>query len=275
MTTTDPLEVLDASLRNAIERAAVLLADSSHTVVLSGAGMSKESGIPTFRGDGGLWTVNGEPPLNQFQTFAADPARWWERRIEEAGEPSDFALAIDAAEPNAGHYALAELEAMGIVQHLITQNIDDLHRRAGQRSITEIHGNRHWMRCILCGTRWPKAEFIFDPEDLPPRCEAPMCPGIVKSDTVMFGELIPGEALLRSAGETDRADCFMTIGTSAVVYPAAQYPVEAAQRGVPLIEVNPEETPLSELATVVVRTSSGVALPALITAIRRIHGDAA
>ncbi|MDA1241401.1 MAG: hypothetical protein O2798_11270, partial [Chloroflexi bacterium] len=159
------------------------------------------------------------------------------------------------------------LEAMGIVRHVITQNIDDLHRRAGQRSITEIHGNRHWMRCVLCGTRWPKAEFIIDPDDLPPRCASGGCPGIVKSDTVMFGEPIPGEALLRSAGETDLADCFMTVGTSAVVYPAAQYPMEAAQRGVPLIEVNPEETPLTDLATVVIRATGGIAMPALVAAV--------
>lgn len=271
MAAANPQAGLDDVLRESIARAAILLADSLHVVVLTGAGISKESGIPTFRGDGGLWTIHGEPPLNQFQTFAADPQRWWERRLEEASQPSDFASAIDAAEPNAGHHGLAELEAMGIVRHVITQNIDDLHRRAGQQSITEIHGNRHWMRCILCGARWPKAEFIIDPEDLPPRCASGSCPGVVKSDTVMFGEPIPGDALLRSAGETDEADCFMTVGTSAVVYPAAQYPVEAAQRGVPLIEVNPEETPLSGLATVTIRTTGGVAMPALVAAVRALH----
>src|SRR3546814_4400907 len=97
--------------------------------------MSKESGIPTFRGDGGLWTINGEPPMNQYDTFAMDPKRWWERRIEEEGQPGEFAQAIEAAQPNPGHAGLATLEEMGIVRHLITQNIDDLHRRAGQRSI--------------------------------------------------------------------------------------------------------------------------------------------
>lgn len=265
----------DPALRAAVDEAATLLAASSHTVVLAGAGMSKESGIPTFRGDGGLWTVNGEPPLNQFETFAADPRRWWERRIEESRQPSDFASAIDAAEPNPGHYGLAELEAMGIVGHLITQNIDDLHRRAGQRSITEIHGNRHWMRCMHCGARWPKAEFPIDEQELPPRCASADCSGIVKSDTVMFGEPIPGEALMRSGTETAQADCFMTIGTSAVVYPAAQFPVEAARRGVPLIEVNPEETPLSPLAAIIVRAPSGVALPAIVEAVRAKRGERA
>jgi NAD-dependent deacetylase len=271
----DPTDYLaaidDPALVASINAAADLLAGAGHTVVLAGAGMSKESGIPTFRGDGGLWTVNGEPPLNQFETFATDPRRWWERRIEEssgAEATGGFAASIDAARPNAGHIALAELESIGVVSHLITQNIDDLHRRAGQTSITEIHGNRHWMRCMHCGDRWPKAEFIIDPADLPPRCASPGCGGIVKSDTVMFGEPIPGEALMRCAEETRQADCFMTIGTSAVVYPAAQYPVDAVRRGVPLIEVNPEATPLSEIATVTVRAASGLALPAIVQAVR-------
>lgn len=262
-----------SSFDEAVQRAALLLAGASHTVVLAGAGMSKESGIPTFRGDGGLWTVNGEPPLNQFDTFASDPRRWWERRLQESSDTptGGFAAAVDAAQPNPGHVALAELETMGVVGHLITQNIDDLHRRAGQRSITEIHGNRHWMRCMHCGTRWPKAEFPVDPEDLPPRCASEGCRGIVKSDTVMFGEPIPGEALFRCTEETRRADCFMTIGTSAVVYPAAQYPLDAVRRGVPLIEVNPEETPLSQIALVAVRAPSGEALPAIVEAVRAIR----
>lgn len=269
---TDHLAAIDdPALVASINAAADLLARAARTVVLAGAGMSRESGIPTFRGDGGLWTLNGEPPLNQFETFATDPRRWWERRLEEssgADATGGFAASIDAAQPNAGHVALAELESMGVVSHLITQNIDDLHRRAGQASITEIHGNRHWMRCMHCGSRWPKAEFIVDPADLPPRCASPGCGGIVKSDTVMFGEPIPGEALMRCAEETRRAGCFMTIGTSAVVYPAAQYPADAVQRGVPLIEVNPEATPLSEIATVTVRAPSGLALPAIVQAVR-------
>lgn len=249
-----------------IDAAAALLMRASYTVVLAGAGMSKESGIPTFRGEGGLWTIHGEPPLNQYQTFASDPRRWWERRLEDS--PGDFAGALDSAEPNSGHRALAELEELELVRHLITQNIDDLHRRAGQQAITEIHGNRYWMRCVRCESRWPRREFPIDPDDLPPRCAQGGCGGIVKSDSVMFGEPIPPSALDRCARETRRADCFMTIGTSAVVFPAAQYPIQAAQAGAPLIEVNPEPTPLSDLATVVVRAPSGEALPAIVEAVR-------
>ncbi len=257
-----PPDDLDTS----IEVAATLLAGARHAVALAGAGMSKESGIPTFRGEGGLWTTNGEPPMNQFDGFAADPKRWWERRLAEG--VGAFAASIDSAQPNHGHRALAELEAIGVLGHLITQNIDDLHRRAGQRSITEIHGNRHWMRCLRCGQRWPREEFIVDPEDLPPHCDVEGCGGIVKSDTVMFGEMIPPAALDRCERETALADCFLTVGTSAVVYPAAGYPVAAVRRGIPLIEVNPEPTALSQFASVVVRAPSGEALPALVAAVR-------
>lgn len=253
----------------AIEAAAAILARSRYVVALAGAGMSKESGIPTYRGDGGLWTVNGEPPLNQYQTFTLDPARWWERRLEQLRNPDEFSAAIEAAEPNPGHVALADLESMGVLRHLIAQNIDDLHRRAGQRSLTEIHGNRYWLRCTNCGMRWPRAEFpVTEEDELPPQCDVEGCGGIVKSDTVMFGEPIPVRALLRCEEESAQADCFLAVGTSALVYPAAGFPIEAARSGHPLIEVNPEPTPLTPLAEVVIRAPSGVALPAIVEAVR-------
>ena len=252
----------------AVARAADLLSNARRAVALAGAGMSKESGIPTFRGEGGLWTIRGEPPLNQYDGFRDDPKGWWERRLEQARGNDEFAGALEAAEPNAGHRALAELEQLGIVGHVITQNIDDLHRRAGQRSLTEIHGNRHWMRCVACEIRWPREQFVVDEQDLPPRCAQPGCDGIVKGDTVMFGEPIPPSALARCAEETMRADLFLSIGTSAVVYPAAQYPAIAVQRGLPLIEINPEPTPLTEFADVVLPAASGEVLPQVVQAVR-------
>ena len=254
--------------RDTLARCADLLAQATYAVALAGAGMSKESGIRTFRGEGGLWTEHGEPPLNQYDGFREDPKRWWERRLEQAQSGDDFGSSLDAAQPNAGHLALAELEQIGVLGHLISQNIDDLHRQAGQTSLTEIHGNRHWMRCVGCETRWPRVEFPIDPENLPPRCSQPGCDGIVKGDTVMFGEPIPPSALKRSEEETMRADLFLSIGTSALVYPAAQYPMLAVQRGVPLIEINPEPTPLTEVASEVLRGPSGEVLPALVDAVR-------
>jgi len=256
---------LDTAL---IDRAAQMLTTSEYAVALTGAGVSKESGIPTFRGKDGLWTLRGEPPMDQFQQFRHDPKAWWLRRLEQRETPDDFTLILRTSEPNDAHYALAQLEALGMVQHVITQNVDNLHRRAGQRSITEIHGNVQWMRCLDCHTRWPEDQVDVNLGDLPPRCLILGCHGLIKSDGVMFGEPIPTDALERCYEETTQADLFMLIGTSAVVYPAAHFPQLAYQRGVPLIEVDPEPTALSELATVVLRGPAGEVLPLLVQAVR-------
>lgn len=256
-----------ATLAAGIEDAADLLARARYAIAMTGAGISRESGIPTFRGEDGLWTRRGEPPLNQFDTFLASPETWWARRLAEDAAPDEFAAALAAAEPNPGHLALADLEATGTLRHLITQNVDDLHRRAGHQSITEIHGNLYWMRCLDCHARWPREEVVIDTDRLPPRCPEPGCHGIVKTDGVMFGEPIPPEALRRSDAETRACDLFLVIGTSAVVFPAAQYPIMAARRGVPLVEINPEDTPLTDLATLVLRGPAGTVLPALAAAV--------
>jgi NAD-dependent deacetylase len=255
--------VVDPAL---IEEAAGLIADARHVVALTGAGISKESGIPTFRGKDGLWTINGEPPLNQYETFQQDTKRWWERRLEQQAG-NDFAARLRSAEPNDAHYALARLEAAGHVAHIITQNVDNLHRRAGQRSLTEIHGNSRYLRCIECNTRWPADDFVVNVESLPPHCTEPRCGGVVKGDGVMFGEPIPQDALARCYAETERADCFLLIGTSAVVYPAAMFPQLAARRGVPLIEIDPELTALSELVDIALRGPAGEVLPLLAAAV--------
>lgn len=260
--------VLELDVIDSIDKAATLLRTRPYTVALAGAGISKESGIPTFRGNDGLWTKNGEPPLDQYQRFIDDPHDWWQTRL--ANDKGEFAQTLDSAVPNQGHIALAELETLGILRHLITQNIDDLHRRAGHLSLTEIHGNRLWMRCIECGDRLPQDEFIYDPEQLPPRCTIGDCNGIIKSDTVMFGEPIPRSALMKSQLESTKSEVFMAIGTTALVYPAAAYPVEAIQQNKPLIEVNPEVTQLSEYATIVVRAPSGIALPLIVQRIKEL-----
>ena len=264
--------MVEAELSASIARAADLLAHASHTVVLTGAGISKESGIPTFRGPDGLWTKRGEPPMNGFQLFSADPKGWWQDRVERAARPDEFRDALDAAAPNAGHLALAELERIGAVQHVITQNVDDLHRRAGTQSLSEIHGNTHWMRCVGCHARWSRETYVVDPEQLPPRCLEPGCDAVVKGDGVMFGEPIPPYALERCAAETRRADLFMIIGTTAQVYPAAEYPQLAVRRGVPLIEIDPDPTALTDLATVVLRGPAGELLPRLAEAVRGRRG---
>ncbi len=243
-----------------LREAAALLRRSTHAVALTGAGLSAESGIPTYRGAGGVWTRFGEPTIDGWDLFCADPEAWWKLAMEHDAGSSEFSRALDSAVPNPGHYAMAELEQMGRLAHVITQNIDNLQNVAGSRNLTEIHGNRAKVRCMDCGLR-SRLEAL-DLAVLPPRCLE--CGGVEKNDVVMFGEPIPRDCLEECYRHAFAADLFLTIGTSAVVYPAADFPIMAKRRGVPLIEINPEETALTELADVVVRAPAGVALPALV-----------
>ena len=248
------------SLDQSIVRTVEYIRKSRHVVSLVGAGLSAESGIPTFRGKGGIWTKFGEPTIDGWELFRRDPAAWWENAILAREERSEFSVAIEIAEPNAGHLGMAALEEMGRLSHIITQNIDNLHQKAGSKAITEIHGNRFKVRCMNCGGRDLLSRISL--ESLPPLC--PECGGVLKNDTVMFGEPIPDDALRECYRQAALADLFLVIGTSAVVYPAADFPVMAKRRGVPLIEINPEPTPLSGIADVVVRAPAGVALPRIV-----------
>jgi NAD-dependent deacetylase len=258
-------------LAQQLERAAETVAGASYVIALVGAGLSKESGIPTFRGGDGLWDKYGEPPMNDYQRFMDNPKQWWEERLSASGAYKELMEALAQAKPNPGHYALRDLEEMGFLKHIITQNIDNLHQLAGSTALTEIHGNRTKMRCIQCHRRWPREEFRS--EEVPPRC--PDCGGLVKGDTVMFGEPIPPDALESCYREAQRADCVLLIGTSAVVYPAAEFPVIAYRRGARLVEVNPQETPLSELCVAVLRAPSGQVLPRLVERVKELVGGRA
>lgn len=249
-----------------IAEAAALLRGRRHVVALTGAGLSAESGVPTYRGAGGYSTRFVDPAIDGWDLFCQDPATWWRAVLAPESAESEFAVAIREAEPNAGHLALAEMEAEGLLAHVITQNIDDLHRRAGTRALTEIHGNRLWARCMTCGEREPMARVKLD--RLPPLCKG--CGGILKSDVVMFGEPIPEAALRECYRQAAACDAFIVAGTSAVVYPAADFPVLAKQRGSVLIEVNPEETALTPLADAAVRLPAGLALTRLLEILRTL-----
>ena len=250
----------DPAIDSALRQAAALFRRSQYAVALVGAGLSAESDIPTYRGSGGVYERFSEPTIDGWELFVADPAEWWRQAIAHETSGSPFSQAIDRAVPNPGHYAMADLEHMGRLAHVITQNIDNLHTMAGSRRVTEIHGNRYRVRCIECGARERLETVNLD--RLPPSC--PMCGGLYKNDVVMFGEPIPRDALEECYRQTLAADLFLTVGTSAVVYPAADFPVLAKRRGAPLIEINPEETALSEIADVIIRAPAGVALPALV-----------
>src|ERR671925_1932084 len=154
----------------ALDRAVDLLISSHYVIAMTGAGVSVESGIPPFRGPGGLWTKHGEPPMDVYQRFLADPKGYWEERLKA---PSEIVQALAQAQPNAGHAAMVELERIGILRHLITQNIDNLHRAAGHLRLAEIHGNAQRLPFIGCSQRFAKEAFAIAFADLPPRC--PTC----------------------------------------------------------------------------------------------------
>jgi NAD-dependent deacetylase len=259
----------DLTLEQAAEQAARIIGGARHVVALVGAGLSAESGVPTFRGPDGLWTKHGEPDLRDYDRFVEDPERWWRQRMEPSSRTGELVRALAEAVPNEGHFALREMEEAGWLKHIIIQNIDNLHQIAGSQAITEIHGNRTKLRCMGCGQRWPFEEFSLD--ELPPKC--PDCGNVVKSDTVMFGEPIPPDALRECISQTRSCDCMLLVGTSAVVYPAAGFPIEVKQAGGSLIEVNPNETPLSELSNVVIRAPSGQALPVIVAQLRELAGN--
>ena len=252
-------------MKTELEHAADVLARAKYCVALVVAGISVESGIPPFRGAGGLWTRHGEPPMDQYAQAMSDPKAYWQSMLSRRGSDDEFTRAIREARPNEAHHALARLERIGVLRHTITQNIDNLHFVAGSVAVTEIHGNRTKLRCIDCGARWPFDEFPLDEADLPPAC--PLCRGIVKGDTVLFGEAIPQAALAECYAQSEQADCMLIAGTSATVTPAAWFPQVVLERGGVLVEVNVDETPLSSLCEASLRGQAGVVLPALVEAV--------
>ncbi len=247
----------------AIERAAEILINQHYVVCLTGAGMSVESGIRPFRGPGGIWTEHGQPPLDDYRRFVRDPVAYWKNLLEPSGIYRELYQALEQAQPHRGHDALAALERCGVVRYIITQNIDDLHRKSGSVHVSEIHGNYSLCRCISCGTRFKRMD--VDVSLLPPRC--PVCSGLVKSDVVIFGEPIPEDSGRECVEQVECADCMLLVGTSACVYPAAGFPKQVVESGGMLIEIGPHPTEITDLCQLVLRGTAAKTLPLLADAV--------
>jgi NAD-dependent deacetylase len=217
-----------------IQKAAQDLAATRYAVALTGAGISIESGIPPFRGKGGLWEKYDPMEYATIDAFLEDPAKVWRVLLK------DMKDLLDTARPNAAHLGLARLERLGILRTIITQNVDGLHQAAGNTDVIEFHGNFAWQRCLQCNRRRATSE--VDLEQIPPRCS---CGGIYKPDAVFFGEMIPPDYLWRSRQVASECDVMLVIGTSAIVQPAAFMPVIAREAGAKIIEINPEKTSLT------------------------------
>lgn len=251
-----------------IDRAAALLAKASQIVVLTGAGISTESGIPDFRSPGGIWTKY-DPSEFTYQNFVSNPShrvRYWKMGLE-------IHAVLVGAEPNDAHRAVVELERMGKLRALITQNIDGLHQRAGLASerVIEIHGTALTVACLSCGARTPREEVHarLRAGEVDPPCT--LCGGILKPATVSFGQAMPERETQEAFAHAEACDLFIVIGSSLVVHPAAYLPVRAVESGAALVIVNLEPTPCDRLADVLVRGKAGPAMTAMLEATRALH----
>lgn len=260
-------------IEDSIRRAAGDLMNSKYSVALTGAGISTESGVPDFRGPNGIWTRDPEAERRAYQTyskFVSDPGEYWKDRISSPSLLGD----LERLHPNPGHYALAELESMGLLKCIITQNVDNFHSRAGSKNVLEYHGNAFKLRCVSCNARYNYDEYdliqLREEAKLPPHCRK--CGGLLKDDVVHFNEPIPSDVASQSLEEAGKCDLMLICGTSAVVYPFAQLP-RVVSTSVTIIEINAEPTQLTlqKVSDYLIQGKTGEVLPLIVEQIKRIR----
>lgn len=234
------------------------LANARGVVCFTGAGVSAESGVATFRAADGLWSKFKPEELANVEAFLANPQmvwEWYQSRRQVVLE----------AKPNPGHYAIAELESLIPAVTVVTQNIDGLHAEAGSSEVIELHGNIRKNFCQQCSKRYDDEELLVEKEVQ--RCE---CGGNIRPDVVWFGEMLPAGAMERAERQAAQANVLFSIGTSAIVYPAAGIPMVALQSGAYIVEINPEPTPLTPYVHESIREASGTVMPELVRRLREI-----
>ena len=247
-----------------ISRVVDLIINAKRIVVFTGAGVSTESGIPDFRSPGGIWD-RFDPDDFTYQKFLRDPeARRKQWQMLKEGELTT------KAKPNPAHYAIAELDRLGKLDCVITQNVDNLHQKAGvsDDKVFELHGNLQWAVCLSCGRRYPfeQIQVRLDEGEEIPDCE--VCHGILKPGAVFFGESLPEEVLREATHRSHNCDLFIVIGSTLVVYPAAYMPIYAVNSGAKLVIVNLSTTPMDEQATVMIMAKAGEAMSKIIQQVR-------
>ncbi|MCG8565258.1 MAG: NAD-dependent protein deacylase [Desulfobacterales bacterium] len=244
-------------------QAAALITSAKRCIAFTGAGISVESGVPAFRGENGLWNKY-DPATFDIGYFNQFTLESWEaiRTI--------FYDLFGQVLPNTAHYGLAELEARGLIQGVITQNVDNLHFDAGSQVVHEFHGSLKKVVCMDCKSQYPIAEICLDP--LPPLCEK--CQGILKPDVVFFGESIPEVPAKAGFGEAENADCFLLIGTTGSVAPANMIPPLAKRNGATIIEINPEPSEYTRDTTdVFIQEKACMAVEKLMEAIDEMERE--
>ena len=234
--------------------AAETLKARRNAVALTGAGISVESGIPAFRGTQGMWEKYDPMEYATIGAFLRDPEKVWEML-------SEMVDLLSRAAPNSAHLGLAELERIGVLRSVITQNVDGLHQAAGSRKVIEYHGNAEELVCLSCWNRYPSHEKVR--EGIPPRCA---CGKILKPNLVLFGEPIPWAAQEDAETEAESCGVLLVIGTSAQVTPACNIPLLSKKKGAVIVEINPEETPLTYSVTDLhLRETAGQAVSLLLS----------
>jgi NAD-dependent deacetylase len=233
-----------------LQSAADIINESNYLIALTGAGISKESSVPTFRGEDGLWRNYDAMELATPSAFAKDPDLVWEWYAWRQG-------LIAECEPNPAHNTLVKWEEKGVLKSLVTQNVDGLHRRAGSQSVLEVHGDLWALKCISCDH---KGRLTAPASGIPP---CPQCDKHLRPDVVWFGESLDSGIIRQVYTELEKADACIVIGTSALIQPAASFPLIVKQRGGQLIEVNVERTGLSRVADVHLLGKAGEVLPSL------------
>ncbi len=241
-----------------LEKAAKYIANAEYAIAFTGAGISAESGIPTFRGKGGLWEKYDPNEYATVKALEKHPEKVWQLYVEI------FNL-IKRSQPNPAHIALRQLENLGLLKSIITQNIDDLHERAGSKRVIKIHGNYDVMRCDNCGYK-EKIESIST--DFFPKC--PRCGEYMRPDIVLFGEKLPEHELALAFDEASKADLVLVVGTSGVVMPAAIIPYIVRDNGGIIIEVNYEPSAVTNIANVSLIGKAGEILPKLVEIVKEL-----
>lgn len=250
---------MSSQLFEVIDKAADLIKKSGNLCALTGAGISVESGVPPFRGQGGIWEKIDPFEYAHINTFKKDPAKVWNVLLKE------MKSTLDKAKPNKAHTALVDLEKMGFLRTVITQNIDGLHQAAGNSDVIEFHGNFANLSCLDCSKSFKMSEISID--SIPPKCG---CGGYLRPDCVFFGEMIPQEALYRSHETAATCKAMLVIGTSATVQPAASIPIVAKKSGAVIIEINPERTDLStSISDLFIQGKASIVMTDILKALKR------
>jgi len=245
------------------DKVATLIVESNRIIVFTGAGVSTESGIPDFRSPGGIWTKFDPDDFTIQKFMSSEKTRKMQWQMLAEGS------LLKDAQPNQAHYAVAELEKLGKLTCVITQNIDNLHQKAGNSpdKVFELHGNIQWVRCMGCDNRLPIEDILprLEKEEVP---DCHLCRGILKPDAVFFGEALPQKTLNDAIHHSRHCDLFIVIGSTLIVYPAAYMPMYAVESGAKLVVINLSTTPMDSKAAVHISNKAGEAMARIVERVK-------